>query len=173
MTTKQPTNAEEQELLDINSCSKSVVRIPNTKSFYKIGWLKPYTSERFTEVIVRSETEVPISDIEALNQMSIKSKVPSKAASIIILNGYFKIRLLYPILWRYLYFVKEYTYEQLFPIILEGKKKIPLEGYSLDMALLGMMKETKMTMTRKEAKQYQAELLSAQEAPLEKNILGQ
>ena len=60
-----------------------------------------------------------------------------------------------------MYYVNEYTSDQLLPIIIEGKKKIQVQAFSLGMAFSGMIMETTKTMTTKEAKAYQAELLSA------------
>ena len=47
------------------------------------------------------------------------------------------------------------------PIILEGKKKLPLMAHWKNMAFSVDMRTDWMKMTKKEAEQYQAELLSA------------
>ena len=170
---KQPDNEQEKALLDINSETKSLVHIPYTNKSYRVGYMKPYCSEKITKLIVESEASVPKSEVDSMKLMSERSKLLSKASAYIILNNFFKINLFYPFLWRYFYFIKEYTYDQLFFILVEAKKKIQLEGFSLSMAFLHLMKETKMTMTTKEAKAYHQELLSAQEQASAKNTPGQ
>lgn len=62
--------------------------------------------------------------------MSKRSKVLHKVAAYIILNNWYKIVLFHPIVWRWMYYVNEYTSDQLLPIIIEGKK-IQVQAFSL------------------------------------------
>lgn len=158
---EQPTIQDQQELIAINDDAKTVVEIPRSKKKYKIGYIKPYAQERFTKFILESEPEVPDSELSVLTDIKKRSRLHHKAAAIIVLNDWFKIKLFYQVLWRWLFFVKGYTPDQLQPIIVEGKKKIQVQDYSINMAFLAMMMETAKMMTTKEAKVYQAELLSA------------
>lgn len=158
---EQPTIQDEKELMDINDDAKTIIEIPRSKKKYKIGYMKPYAQERFTKFILEAEPEAPNSELSVLIDIKKRSRLHHKSAAIIILNNWFKIKLFYPILWRWLFFVKEYTADQLTPIIIEGKKKMQVQAYSVNMAFLAMMMETVKTMTTKEAKAYQAELLSA------------
>lgn len=164
----------EQELLDIDSNVGSKVNIPFSKDSVVVGWIKPYTSEKFTKLLVKSDIEVKkTSEKENLDLMSSKSKLLAQVASYIILNNFFKINLFHFIYWRYLYYWKEYTYAQLLPIIVEGKKKIQVVEYGLGIGLAGMMKESVMTRTMKEVESYHQELLLAQDQLSEKNIQKQ
>ena len=55
------------------------------------------------------------------------------------------------------------------PIIQEGKKKLPLTAHWMNMAFSVDMRNDWMKMTTKEAKEYQAELLSEMKALSSKN----
>ena len=158
---EQPSIQDEKELMDINDDAKTIVEIPRSKKKYKIGYLKSYCTEKVTKIILNAEPETPNSELTALSEMSKRSKVLHKVAAYIILNNWYKIVLFHPIVWRWMYYVNEYTSDQLLPIIIEGKKKIQVQAFSLGMAFSGMIMETTKTMTTKEAKAYQAELLSA------------
>jgi hypothetical protein len=85
---------------------------------------------------------------------------PSKIAALYVLNSFLKIKLFYPILWRWYFYVREYKAEQLYPILLEGKKKLPQIGYYLATTLTASMRDTVKMMTRKEVERSQSELQS-------------
>lgn len=156
---KQPTAKQEKELLDINSDNITLAHIKDAT--YRIRYMKPYTTEKVTEILVGNQVAITdeMSEFEALEAMKDKSVAVHKCAAYIILNGYFKINLLHWALWRYLYYIKEYNYQDLMEIVEVGKKKIQLLGFLAAMASLETMKETKMMMTRKEAKPFLQELL--------------
>ena len=97
----------------------------------------------------------------------------SKICACIILNDFFKINFFSGIYWRYLYYWKQYSYDQLLMIVLEGKKKIPASEFALAIGVAAMMKDTILTMTTKEANSYLQELILAQEAHSNKNSLKQ
>lgn len=170
-----PSNEAQQELMDIDHGGKTKVSVPFTKKVYKIGYLKPYTTEKVTSVMLKGDAGLPdeASEEEFMKLMSKKSKVLAKIASIIILNNFFKIKLFHAIHWRWLHYVKQYDYGQLMPIIMEGKKKIPVIPYAMSMGLSVTMMETMKNLTKKEAKQFHLELMQAQEALSEKSTLGQ
>ena len=72
--------------------------------------------------------------------------------------------MLYPIMWRLWGKLWGFTEEQVEPIIVEGKKKLPLTAHWRNMASSVDMRMDWMKMTKKEAEQYRAELLSAAKA---------
>lgn len=170
-----PSKEIQQELLDIDHDGKTKVFIPFAKKAYNIGYLKPYTTERVTSVMLKDDAGLPedASEEDFMNLMSKKSKILTKIASLIILNNFFKIKLFFSLHWRWLYYMKQYDYGQLMPIIMEGKKKIPVIPYAMGMGLSVTMMETMKNLTKKEAKQFHRELIQAQEALSEKNTLGQ
>ena len=122
--------------------------------------MKPFSQERFTKYILEAEPETPNSELTVLTDIKKRSRLQHKAASIVILNNWFKVVLFHWITWRWLFFIKEYTADQLYPIISEGKKKIQLETYSINMVYLALMMESTKLMTTIEARAYQAALSS-------------
>jgi len=171
---KQPTIEEQKELMDVATDAAAEIFLPNRKRPYKILYLKPYTTEKVTRFYVTAETlaKETSTEFETLEKMSVKSTEPHQAAAYIILNNFFKIKLFHWILWRYLYYIKEYNYGDLFLLLLEGKKKIQSVEYSMGMACVSQLTETKMGMTTKEAKAYQTELSSVVEAISVSGISG-
>ena len=161
--------------MDIDQKALTPVKVPFRNKVFKIGYLKPFTTECVTRLMLQKDSSLAedASEEDVLQTMSIKSKLMAQMASYIILNNFFKIKLLHPLFWRWLHYIKGYDYGQLFPIIAEGKKKIPVFQYAMGMALGAMMKETMKNLTRKEAEQFHQELMSAQGALSEKNTLGQ
>jgi hypothetical protein len=88
-----------------------------------------------------------------------------KVAACIILNGLWSIKLRYWFLWRWFYYVREYTDEQLAPIIEEGKKKVPVEAYYESTILAIGMRDTMMAMTRAEVERILQEHSTGQPTP--------
>lgn len=66
------------------------------------------------------------------------------------LNGYFSIKLLWWILWRWYYFVRRYTDSELTDAIILIKKKVASGSYFFNTTLLIGMRETMMQMNREE-----------------------
>lgn len=137
------------------------VLIPFTNRVVKIGWIKPYTIERLTALWVEREMKsVPTNDAETLKSMCKEPYFCIKEACLFYLNGAFRIKFLYPIVWRIWAYLRNYTDEQMMPIIQEGKKKIPLTAHWTIMAYSADMRTDWKNLTEKEAEQYRAELLS-------------
>ncbi len=153
---KQPNIETQKELLEVNNGYEEIV-IPNTTKKVKIGWQKGYTLERLSIL----ELNEGIKEDDGTKEKTIKNRTRfvAKSASIVILNG-MKIFFFHWIYWRYLYFIKGYTYEQLEPIIKAAKKKVQVKSYYLSTTLVVQMKITNLQMTNKEANRIQAELLS-------------
>lgn len=128
---------EDEKVLDsvMNDASEEVY-IAGTKKKYRIGWLKKGTMRKIT-----SETLGDTKD----------DTLSAKTAALIILNNYWKIKFFYPILWRWFFYVKEYTDEQLAEIIAVGKKKVPFMAFLTNTILVTGMRDTIMTMTKEEA----------------------
>lgn len=145
--------------------SVSVVRIPGTKRTVRMRWVKPYTIERITEVWV--ERDLASASIESgadvLKDLAKEPYFAFKEAALLILNHDIKIRLFYPLYWRWL--AHRYDETQMAPIIVEGKKKLPLMAHYAIMAFSTDMRGDLMKMTTKEAEQYRRELLSGRKQP--------
>ncbi|MEZ3418345.1 MAG: hypothetical protein K1V99_03110 [Bacteroidales bacterium] len=137
------------------------VMIPGTNKTVKLRGIKPYTIERLTLLwLKREDLSAGIDSASTMKSLCIEPYFSVKEALLFVLNDYWKINLfLRPMTWWWGK-VKGYTEEQMSPIILEGKKKLPLMAHWTNMACSADMRTDWMKMTKKEAEQYRAELLS-------------
>lgn len=133
----QPGIESESLLNDVMNDGKSPVSIG--KKTYRIGWLKRGTIRKITDVILKKGND---------------DKSSCQVAAAIVLNDYWKIRFFWPILWRWMYYIRQWGDEQLQPIVEEGKKKIPAQQYYLITILTTAMKDTMMTMTKAEVERF-------------------
>lgn len=137
----QPGVDDEKELNSVINNDASVVCIPGTRKKYRIKWLKHATTRKITSIL-HSTRE------------GDDDKISCKAAAAIVLNDYWKIVFLYWILWRWFYYVRQYGDAHLLPLILEGKKKVPQEEFLTSTMLVIGMRDTIMTMTKKEVERF-------------------
>ena len=162
---KQPDFKARKAYHEIVEDLPTSVCIPGTRRKVKIRGMKPYTIERLTALwLERDASSVPESSSETLRSMCTEPYFSVREACLIVLNSYWRIRLLYPLMWRIWGRWIGYTEEQMSPIIEEGKKKLPLAAHWRNMAFSTDMRTDWMKMTAKEAEQYRAELLSAAKA---------
>lgn len=136
---KQPTLDIQRELGLLAENTPEEVTIPYTNKKIRIGWMHNKTIRKITDVL-NSKAKSPKDE----------DKVLCKAAALIVLNGYWKIKLFYPFLWRWYAYVKEYHDYQMLPIIETAKKKAPQIPYFLCMTYLTGLKDTLATMSREE-----------------------
>lgn len=144
-TIETPSIEDERLLNDIIEDSIDEVSLKGTNKKYKIGWLKKGTMRKITSVAIEDGND---------------DMVSAKTAALIILNNYWKIKFFYPILWRWFFYIKEYTDEQLSEIIAVGKKKVPYIQFLTNTILVTGMKDTIMTMTKAEAERIRQGLHS-------------
>lgn len=170
-----PTSQEEQNLMDINDDAKEVVILPQSGKKFNIGFTKPYCTERLTRIVTKVGVKITpeMSELDVLELMDERTYELHKAAAYICLASFYKIKLFHWILWRWFAFVKEYNFADMTEIIAVGKKKIQSEDYLMGMTLMAMMTEEKKSLAKKQAKQYQTELLSAVAQHSGKNTPGQ
>ena len=149
------------------------IQIPGTKKIVSLRGVKPYTIERLTLLWLEREDAVrPQSSSDTMKDLCIEPYFAVKEALLYVLNNYWKIKFFFPFLSWWWGKVKGYTEEQMAPIILEGKKKLPLAAHWMNMAYSLDMRNDWMTMTKAEAEQYRAELLSAEKQLSSKNSLA-
>ena len=147
----------------------SIVQIPRTKRRVKVRKIHPYTIERLTQLWVERDVALPSNSSGTLKSMCIEPYFAIKEAVIIVLNSWWKLIFIYPLKWRIWAYIYEYTDDQMLRIIQEGKKKLPLMPHWMIMAFSTDMRMDWKKMTKKEAEQYRAELLSEANRPSSKN----
>lgn len=151
---KQDIN-DELELISINENGKDEVQIPRTNDRYKVGWLCQRTQEKLS--LLELNSGIQVTSENSADNVKKRAKMLAKASSYIILNG-IKIFFFHWFLWRYFYYIKGYTSDQLVPIISIGKKKALLMESYLGSVLVAQMKITNPILTKEEAEQLQAKL---------------
>lgn len=158
---KQPTLAQREEYIVHESALPSKVRIPGTKRDITLQEMHPGTIEFITKIwIERDLASAKITDgASVLKDLAKEPYFAFKEAAAYYLNHDIKLRLIWPLLWRWWAF--KYTESQMVPIIAEGKKKLPLMAHYETMAYSLDTRTDWMTMTKKEAERYQAEQASA------------
>ena len=108
----------------------------------KLGWLRKGTMRKCAHITAKEKDEW---------------KRNVKICVAILLNNIWKIRLLYWLYWRWLYYVKDIDVVEVLNVLDKSKKKIPSNAFSLATILATGMTDLMMTMTRREAKATQAE----------------
>lgn len=166
---EKPSVKDQQELMSINTNGKDIVEIPRSKDKWHIGWI----CERALEKVSLLDLE---SGVEATSQntrrnIQKRSKLLCKASSYLILNGV-KIFLFHWFLWRYLYYIKGYSADQLIPIIELAKKKAPLVESLLASMLVSQLKITNPALTQAEVESFLPEHLLGSNQPSEKSTDG-
>lgn len=151
----------------------TIVPIAGTKKSVSLRGVKPYTIERLTRLWVERElANIPKDSASTLKSMCDEPYFAVKEALLFVLNDYWKIRLFFPFLSWWWGKIKGYTEEQMLPIIMEGKKKVLLTAHWSNMACSVDMRNDWIKMTRTEAEQYRAELLSVAKQLSSKNSLA-
>ena len=148
----QPSENSQKKLNDILEDSVDVVEFRGKK--HNVGWLKKGVIRKITDVILNTKHEDELS---------------AKCASLILLNSYWKIKIFHWVYWRYLWY--KYSDDELLEVTLVAKKKMDLQtqAYLTNTIYLIGMKDTVMTMTRKEAERTLQELKQAHRSPTEKS----
>lgn len=158
---KQPDKNARQTYREIVADEPTTIAIAGTRHTVKVRGIKPYTIECLTKLWSEREMAIPDSSSETLRSICVDPYFSIKCACTIVLNSYWRLRLIYPIKWRIWAFLRGYSEEQMEPIIAEGKKKLPLESFWRNMVYLTDMRADWMRMTQKEAETFQAEQIWA------------
>lgn len=161
--TRQPDIQARKEYYDLIENKPTEVTIPGTRRKVRLTGIKPGTMRWLTGLwIERDLASARVSSGgEVLKDLCIEPLFAIKEACILSLNSYWKLKLLYPLVWRWWAYVWQYTESQMTPIIAEGKKKLQHKAHYENMIFSLDMRTDQMTMTKRQAEQYQAELLSA------------
>lgn len=152
-----PSVDSERKLDNIVENSVDMVSLAGRKKKYPISWMKPGTRRKLAHVVLAKGND---------------PKVSCMGAALIILNDLWKIKFFYPILWRWFFYVRQYTDSELFPILSAGKKKVPLRPFLVNIILLTEMKDTIMTMKKQEAPTSLPERFMEQDGKAPKTTVG-
>lgn len=149
---EQPSIDAQQLYLSLISNDAEEVEILRTKKKYKIRWLKNGQLEKLTRLLLhKKDTDSKkTTGSDVLDEILEDTKLACKAAAIIILDGYWKLKFRYWLLWRWFYYVKQYDNIQLIKILEAGKKKVPLNQFYGTIMSLTEAKDTLMRMRAKE-----------------------
>ena len=171
---EQPSVDAQQVYLSLISNDAEEVQILRTKKKYKVRWLKNGQLEKLTRLLLhkKSVDEEKTTGSEVLDEILEDTKLACKAAAIILLDGYWKIKFRYPLLWRWFYYVKQYDNIQLAPILDAGKKKVPQMQFFQTIMSLTEARDSLMRMRAKEVEVTLHELSMAQHSATESNGSG-
>lgn len=149
---EQPSLDIQQLYLSLISNDAEEVEILRTNKKYKIRWLKNGQLEKLTRLLLHKKTldEKKTTGNGIMDAILEDSKLACKAAAIIILDGYWKLKFRYWLLWRWFYYVKQYDNIQLIRILEVGKKKVPLNQFYGVITSLTEAKDTLMRMRTEE-----------------------
>lgn len=149
------TREDELELISIENNYADIVEIPRSKKKFKVKWLMPRQVEKLS--LLELDSGISVTEDDSVSNVKKRAQFLSKAVAYCLLNGW-KLTFLHWLYWRYLYYIKTYSSDQLLPIIQMAKKKAtPVESY-LGMILVAQMKNTKPMLTAEEREQFQAGL---------------
>ena len=154
---EKPTLEDKKQILNLSK--KEKIQIPGTNKYLKIGYIKGYTQEKLSALTISFRENIKTDDVKS---MKIKNRTIAKSVSYAVLNG-MKIFFFHWIYWRWLYYVKGYTFSQLEPITALIKKKIRQKDYSKSIMRLLTIDVTTMSMTEEEIKAIQQEVISEKE----------
>lgn len=113
---------------------------------FKVRWMHPFTNDRITRLMLEDGND---------------GKILSQCAALIVLSSFWRTKFFYWILWRWFYYVKQYTSAELFPLFEMAQKKTAQEelaAYLNATILLTALKDTKKLMTKAEAERSLREL---------------
>lgn len=172
----QPDLQAQMMMLSIQNNDASEVMIPGTRKKYKIRWLKNGQLVRLTRLLLRKKDvekeEQKTTGSEVLDSILEDNKLASRAAAIIILDGYWKLLFFYWFLWRWFYYIKQYDNTQLQPILDVGKKKVPLLQFYKTTMSLTEAKDTLMQMRTEEVEAILREQNTAQHSQTASSFNG-
>lgn len=171
---EQPSLDSQQLYLSLISNDAEEVEILRTKKKYKIRWLKNGQLEKLTRLLLHKKSidEEKTTGSDVLDEILEDTKLACKAAAIILLDGYWKIKFRYWLLWRWFYYVKQYDNIQLAPILDAGKKKVPQMQFFQTIMSLTEARDSLMRMRAKEVEVILHEVNMAQHSATENSDSG-
>lgn len=131
---EQP-DIEKQKMLDeLMDAEPSRVEVFGRE--YKVGWLRGYACRKFSRIMLREKNDW---------------KRNIKCAAVLLLGRKWRIVFCYAFYWRWLYYIRDTSVQEVLAVLDAGKKKVPQAAFVLCTMLATGIKDTMMTMTRQEA----------------------
>ncbi len=150
---EQPSIEEQEEYNSIVENDYDEVAVRGRK--WKIYWLRNAAKRKVTSIL--------------LNKKIDELSVSSRCVAAMRLNGYWSIKFFYWFLWRWYYYFKQYTDNELLGVIALCKKKAEPFAYYANITFLTEVKDSMMAMTRDEVERIQVALRSEQRAASQKS----
>lgn len=133
----QPSLAARQAVMAIMNDSVTTVKISGTRHKVKLRFLRDCTVDKVTDLLLeREEMEEQAKDAQELMRSSAKHPYLNlKIAVCYALNGYWKLKLLFPFVWRWWAYVWRLNEAQVASVLAEAQKKTAdlLNWYSLSL----------------------------------------
>lgn len=132
---EQPSKDLKEMLSDLMTQEPEVIEVRGKK--YRIGWLKKYTMLKMSRIVLKEKNPW---------------KQSVKACTCVLLNKKgglrtrFNLKFRYPLLWRWLYYVKDIDQVEVMQILEASKKKVQSTPLALATILVTEMTETMLMM---------------------------
>lgn len=125
MEDKQPSLAARQAMMSIMNDIPTVITIPGTKHKVKLKFLRDCTVDKVTRLLLeREEAEERAEGADELMRSAAKHPYLNlKIAVCYVLNDYWKLRLWFPIVWRWWAYVWRLNEAQVAAVLDCVKKK--------------------------------------------------
>lgn len=153
---KEATREDEQALVSVVENDADIVEVRGRR--IKVRWLHPAVGDWVTKLMSRDGDD---------------AKVLCKSAALIRLNGFWKCHLFYWVVWRWYYYIRQYTSEELTALFEMAQKKTVRQeapAYLNAMILLAALTTARKQMTKKEAERTLRELRSDNDGKSPKNM---
>ncbi len=168
----QPNIEQQQEYISLRDNDATMVLVRGKK--FNIRWVKKGQMVKLGRLLLRkpkydtpvteqeAKDETPLDASEIITRIKEDAKLSCKASAIYLLDGFWKLKFNYWWLWRWFYYIKQYSDDELKDLLMEGKKKVPLKQFLEATILLTEAKDTVMMMRTEEAERILHELTTAQ-----------
>lgn len=134
---KQPSLAARQAVMSILNDTPTTVAIPGTRHKVRVGFLRDCTVDRVTSLLLeREEQDEKAKDADDLMRSSAKHPYLNlKIAVCYVLNDYWKLKLWFPLVWRWWAYVWRLNESQVASVLAEAQKKtaVFLNWYSMSL----------------------------------------
>jgi len=147
---KQPSLAARQAVMSIMNDTPTTITIPGTRHKVRLGFLRDCTVDKVTHLLLEREEreELAESGDELMRSAAKHPYLNLKIAVCYVLNDYWKLKLWYPLVWRWWAYVWRLNEAQV-AAVLEGIKKktnLYLTWYSMNLACCADMRVDLKTM---------------------------